>query len=94
MAYDSRTDDYDFDNMDDVARFIKELVKPCLDEVVAERGSATIMCCGMETLTALHRLMENRVYDLGPIAPIPDPLKDGWLILEWNGAEDNSWAIF
>ncbi len=99
MVWEPKTDNYDFDVVADIKRFIEELVKPNYDEVVAERGSATIICCGMETLAALHRVMEDREYAMTPIGRFfdaddkPRDLAEGELRLEWSGAEDNSWAI-
>lgn len=87
-----KKDEYDFDDPNEAKRFIKEVVELHYNEIHSDGGKPQTLAVGMPILAALHRLMELR-YNVEPIARIPEPPKEGRLTLEWNGAEDCSWAI-
>jgi len=92
VASSERKDVYDFDDLDDTERFIREVIKPNYEEAGGS-FKFRVLAVGMPILTGLHRLMEHRTIEIIPINHIQKPLKKGELVLEWNGAEDCSWCL-
>ena len=97
--HDHEKGEYDFDDDDDVKRFIKEVVLPAYEEEIADGYKPQFFACSMAILTGLHRVMEDREYNMAPVGRFfdaddkPRDLAEGELRLEWSGAGDYSWVI-